>query len=72
MICTPLCVTVDFKSPEDNMATVRHCDSTEQKRLPISVLQSNVRAELDGEAFLAATVGDKVLLLPQGGPLGLA
>jgi glycyl-tRNA synthetase len=37
-IGTPLCVTVDFDSLEDNSVTIRHRDSTEQVRVPISEL----------------------------------
>jgi glycyl-tRNA synthetase len=37
-IGTPLCVTVDFDSLEDNSVTIRHRDSTEQVRVPITEL----------------------------------
>jgi glycyl-tRNA synthetase len=37
-IGTPLCVTVDFDSLEDNSVTIRHRDSTEQVRVPITDL----------------------------------
>jgi glycyl-tRNA synthetase len=37
-IGTPLCVTVDFDSLDDNSVTIRHRDSTEQVRVPISEL----------------------------------
>jgi glycyl-tRNA synthetase len=41
-IGTPLCVTVDFDSLEDNAVTIRHRDSTEQVRVPIADLLNNV------------------------------
>jgi glycyl-tRNA synthetase len=41
-IGTPLCVTVDFDSLEDNAVTIRHRDSTEQVRVPISDLAAEV------------------------------
>jgi glycyl-tRNA synthetase len=45
-IGTPLCVTVDFDSLEDNAVTIRHRDSTEQVRVPISSLPSEVTSIL--------------------------
>jgi glycyl-tRNA synthetase len=33
---TPLCVTVDFDSLEDNAVTIRDRDSTDQVRVPIA------------------------------------
>ena len=45
-IGTPLCVTVDFDSLEDNAVTIRHRDSTEQVRVPISSLLSEVTSIL--------------------------
>lgn len=35
-IGTPFCITVDFDSLEDNAVTVRHRDSMEQERIPMS------------------------------------
>jgi glycyl-tRNA synthetase len=40
---TPWCVTVDFDSLEDNAVTVRDRDSTEQVRVPIDDLVSELR-----------------------------
>lgn len=37
-IGTPLCVTVDYQTLEDNTVTLRHRDSMEQERLPIPEL----------------------------------
>ena len=45
-IGTPLCVTVDFDSLEDNAVTIRHRDSTEQVRVPISSLLAEVTSIL--------------------------
>jgi len=45
-IGTPLCVTVDFASLEDNAVTIRHRDSTEQVRAPIASLLSEVTSIL--------------------------
>jgi glycyl-tRNA synthetase len=41
-IGTPLCVTVDFDTLEDNAVTIRHRDSTEQVRVPIADLQNEI------------------------------
>jgi glycyl-tRNA synthetase len=35
---TPLCVTVDFDTPEDRAVTVRERDSMAQERIPIEGL----------------------------------
>lgn len=51
-IGTPICITVDHQSLEDNSVTIRHRDSMEQERLPI--------AEVEG--YLANLVGWKNLL----------
>ena len=42
-IGTPLCVTVDFDTLEDNTVTIRDRDTMEQIRLPISELNNYVR-----------------------------
>ena len=42
-IGTPLCVTVDFQSLEDQQVTVRHRDSMKQDRIAVS----NVREYLE-------------------------
>ena len=41
-IGTPLCITVDFDSLEDNAVTVRHRDSMEQERVAIDKLSTYV------------------------------
>jgi glycyl-tRNA synthetase len=43
---TPFCITVDFDSLEDRAVTVRERDSTEQVRLPIDSLVSEIRRRL--------------------------
>jgi glycyl-tRNA synthetase len=48
---TPFCVTVDFKSLEDNQITIRERDSLAQIRLPIKDSVKTLQAKLSGEAF---------------------
>jgi len=50
-IGTPLCVTIDFQSLEDNQATIRERDTMNQIRVPISELKDTLAAKLSGEAF---------------------
>ena len=45
-IGTPLCVTVDFESLEDNAVTIRERDSQEQIRVAIPELNDLIRAKL--------------------------
>jgi len=45
-IGTPLCVTVDFDSLEDDAVTVRDRDSTEQVRVPIADLMGEISGRL--------------------------
>ena len=45
-IGTPLCVTVDFDSLEDRAVTIRDRDTTEQVRVPIASLETELRARL--------------------------
>ena len=45
-IGTPLCVTVDFDSLEDGAVTIRDRDTTEQVRVPIADLETEIRARL--------------------------
>ena len=45
-IGTPLCVTVDFDSLEDNAVTVRDRDSMEQVRVPIAELLDTITEQL--------------------------
>ena len=43
---TPLCITVDFTSLEDDAVTIRDRDTTEQVRVPIGSLLAEVAARL--------------------------
>jgi glycyl-tRNA synthetase len=43
---TPFCVTVDYQTKEDNTVTIRHRDSMEQERIPISQLKALVNAAI--------------------------
>lgn len=45
-IGTPFCVTVDHDSLENNDVTIRHRDTMEQKRVPISELRSIIEKEV--------------------------
>jgi len=45
-IGTPLCITVDFDSLDDNAVTIRDRDSTQQVRVPLNDLENEVRARL--------------------------
>jgi glycyl-tRNA synthetase len=46
-IGTPLCVTVDFDTLEDNCVTIRKRDDTQQIRVPIESLTFNLQKLLD-------------------------
>ena len=50
-IGTPLCVTIDFQSLEDNQVTIRERDSMAQIRLPIKEMVTTLQAKLSGELF---------------------
>ena len=43
---TPLCVTVDFQSLEDQTVTLRDRDTMKQKRVPVSEVPNNLRSLL--------------------------
>ena len=45
-IGTPFCITYDFDSVEDNQVTVRHRDSMEQTRMPISEVKAYIEKHL--------------------------
>jgi glycyl-tRNA synthetase len=55
---TPFCVTVDFQSLEDKMATIRERDTMNQIRVPIPALPKTLQAKLAGE---------DIMVLPEGG-----
>ena len=46
-IGTPICITYDFDSLEDNCVTVRDRDTMEQKRIPISELRSYIEKAIE-------------------------
>ncbi|GJQ04636.1 glycine--tRNA ligase [Capnocytophaga canimorsus] len=49
---TPFCVTVDHQTKEDQMVTLRHRDTMEQVRIPISELRSVISKEVDMRNWL--------------------
>jgi glycyl-tRNA synthetase len=58
---TPYCVTIDFQSLEDNMATIRERDSMNQIRVPVATLKNTLLAKLAGEDILVLPEGGKVV-----------
>ena len=46
-IGTPICITYDFDSLEDNCVTVRDRDTMEQKRIPISELKEYIEKSIE-------------------------
>ena len=55
---TPYCVTLDFQSLEDSMATIRERDTMNQIRVPIPALPATLQAKLAGE---------DIMVMPEGG-----
>jgi glycyl-tRNA synthetase len=49
---TPLCITVDHDTLQDNTVTVRYRDSMEQKRVAIAELTSIIKSEVDMKHWL--------------------
>ena len=49
---TPFCITVDHDTLEDNMVTVRHRDTMEQKRVKIEELRELIKHEVDMRTWL--------------------
>ena len=49
---TPICITVDHDTLEDNSVTIRHRDTMEQKRVKISELKDIIKAEVDVKTWL--------------------
>lgn len=45
-IGTPLCVTIDFDSLNDDAVTIRHRDTMKQDRVPITKLQESLQQQL--------------------------
>jgi glycyl-tRNA synthetase len=58
-IGTPLCVTIDFDSLEDNAVTIRERDSMKQIRVPVKELKLTLDAKLNGEPFEVLPPGGK-------------
>ncbi|MEA3329796.1 MAG: glycine--tRNA ligase [Nanoarchaeota archaeon] len=51
-IGTPMCITIDEKTPEDNSVTIRDRDTSEQIRAKIKDLREIVRQVVSGEDLL--------------------
>ncbi|MDT8415770.1 MAG: glycine--tRNA ligase [Flavobacteriaceae bacterium] len=49
---TPFCITVDHQTLEDQTVTIRHRDSMQQERLPISGLRAKIAAAVDLKNWL--------------------
>ena len=47
---TPLCITVDRQSPEDNQVTIRDRDTMEQQRVPIADIIGIVGGKIGSSA----------------------
>ncbi|GAB3989023.1 glycine--tRNA ligase [Spirosoma daeguense] len=52
LIGTPFCIAVDYQSIEDNTVTIRHRDTTEQVRIPISELKAYIGQAVSMERVL--------------------
>ncbi len=59
-IGTPLCVTIDFQSLEDEQATIRERDSMNQIRVPIKELKTTLQAKLAGEDLFVLPPGGQI------------
>lgn len=55
-IGTPYCITVDYQTLEDNTVTVRHRDSMEQERMPISQLESMLAEQASLKSLLKSLI----------------
>ncbi len=64
---TPYCVTIDFQSLEDNMATIRERDSMNQIRVPIAALKNTLLAKLSGEDLFVLPEGGQIWKRESGG-----
>jgi len=53
---TPFCITVDHDTLNDNMVTIRHRDTMEQKRVKIEDLRSIIAQEVDAKHWLRKMV----------------
>ncbi len=52
LIGTPFCIAVDHQTLEDNTATIRHRDTTEQERVHISELKAKIGYEVSEQRIL--------------------
>ena len=59
-IGTPLCVTVDFQSLEDEQVTIRDRDTMNQIRIPINELKTTLQAKLAGEDLFVLPPGGQI------------
>ncbi|MFH1032110.1 MAG: glycine--tRNA ligase [Chloroflexota bacterium] len=59
-IGTPLGVTVDFESLEDNQVTIRERDTMRQIRIPIAELKKTLQAKLAGEDLFVLPPGGEI------------
>ncbi len=59
-IGTPLCVTIDFQSLEDNQVTIRERDTMNQIRVPIGELRNTLQAKLEGEDLFVLPPGGQI------------
>ena len=50
-IGTPLCITIDFESLEDDSVTIRERDTTQQIKVKISDLKDVLKKFFKGERF---------------------
>ena len=46
-IGTPMCITIDFDTLENETVTVRDRDTMEQIRLPIAELEAHIQSKID-------------------------
>ncbi|MFN3782814.1 MAG: glycine--tRNA ligase [Spirosomataceae bacterium] len=54
LIGTPFCIAVDYQTMEDQTVTIRHRDTMEQERVPISVLKEKIGYAVALERILEA------------------
>ena len=52
LIGTPFCVAIDHQTLEDNAVTIRHRDTTQQERIPISELRTKIGYEVSEQRIL--------------------
>jgi glycyl-tRNA synthetase len=49
---TPFCITVDHETKEDHCVTIRHRDTMEQQRVPMSEVKAIIQKEIDFKTWL--------------------